>query len=556
MASSYEPGSVALVTPETAFVQGRDTHYTITEQLEAMLPPSWFSSIARRRGGVLWALMSAIGLVLANIKDVATLLKTQFRILTATGSTLDIISLDYFGSDKRIRLPRRKNENDTSFRGRIQSMLLLPHGTVTGIKLAVKYVTGAAPLVLENLNLNDYDSWMGVTQWDDTAKKFYVVDYLPYTVGGSKIFIPSRTTNQPVLASHSIMAFEDSAGVKGSPIVDFPSEFGLLSYTDQRLGKWVWWFHPAQLQLDFPAPGTDIFEWWNNAPSVDPSFDLPFRFVYPGTGSFPTREVNVNGKACARFGTNGYLIGDPTTPGIGSVSEDEWTLYGVFNVITYPPPNFNTTAKWQRFLTLAGIGYRGGIMVLGTWWRGTVNPDEGGIFFHYYPDSAPQENITTNIRMPMGYPFMITIRSKPNGNTVGGIPQADLDFWVNGTQYVHTTRDAVPIGQPELGTDLATRESNFELWEMLRFDTAHDDTQLGIVWEHLIASHVVPDGIPVPPVSPNLGTQAWGAKGLSSPYEFFVFTLQNPLGASNEAILDIINRAKPIATREHVFLIK
>lgn len=542
-------GSTALLQIDTAFVQGRDTPSITTNELISMVPHSWFSTKAKRYGGVFWTLMSSIGLMLANIKDVIILLKNEFRIATAHGSTLDVISLDFFGANKRLRLPRHRKETDDSFRARIKSTLLRPHGTITGIKQSVKEVTGAAPIVVENLNLNDYDSWTGVVQWDDTNKRFYVVPYMPFTA--EKSFMPISLYNQTVMGSTSILAFQELSGLPGNTIFNVPGESSLPLST---LGPLVWWFRGDELFNDYGiGGGIDI--WRNIAPNINQA--APFQFRWTGVGTRPTVQRNSRFAPCASFPPLGNLSWT-TSSGPGGISADEWTLYMVIQSTVWPAPIFTPGNAVQSFLSTSVVGGRAGTMLLGNWYDGAnAFPNTEGMLLDYYPGGgAAQEFTDVVVKMPAGFPFLVVVRSKYNGTTVGGRPQADVAVNVNGTGFLNFQRDMLRIATPILGTTAGPNVANFELWEMLRFDVAHSDEQMESVWEYLIEEHLVADGVPVPAAAPNLGTQAWGAKELGAPYEFWVFAFQNPLEAPDDAILDAIDRAKPIATLEHVFIIR
>jgi hypothetical protein len=69
----------------------------------------------------------------------------QTRITTATGANLDLISLDFFGSD----LPRRAGESDASFEGRIERELFRLKGTRAAMVRELTDLTGQAPRIFE-----------------------------------------------------------------------------------------------------------------------------------------------------------------------------------------------------------------------------------------------------------------------------------------------------------------------------------------------------------------------------------------------------------------------
>jgi hypothetical protein len=75
----------------------------------------------------------------------------QARIKTATGESLDLISLDFFAG----KLPRHPNENDSSFRSRILANLIQERATRKGMITVLTNLTGRAPAVIEGWNAFD-----------------------------------------------------------------------------------------------------------------------------------------------------------------------------------------------------------------------------------------------------------------------------------------------------------------------------------------------------------------------------------------------------------------
>ena len=138
------------------------THAALSNQLIEYVPPSWTAPEAKKRGGVFWTLMSAIGLILADLRLFIRNSKRELRIKTATGSTLDTMSVDFLSDDPRVRLRRRVGELDADFRLRLLAEILRERVTVNGVIKAVETLTGAAPSVFEPFNVNSAWGW-----WDE-----------------------------------------------------------------------------------------------------------------------------------------------------------------------------------------------------------------------------------------------------------------------------------------------------------------------------------------------------------------------------------------------------
>jgi hypothetical protein len=79
----------------------------------------------------------------------------QARISTATDSWLDIIALDYFGSD----LARESGESDTAFRTRILGALLRGAATRSAISACMQVLTGSEPQIFEPARCGDTGSY-------------------------------------------------------------------------------------------------------------------------------------------------------------------------------------------------------------------------------------------------------------------------------------------------------------------------------------------------------------------------------------------------------------
>jgi hypothetical protein len=79
----------------------------------------------------------------------------QTRISTATDNWLDIIALDFFGSN----LARQSGESDNSFRARILGALLRGAATRPAISACLQVLTGCEPRIFEPARCADTGSY-------------------------------------------------------------------------------------------------------------------------------------------------------------------------------------------------------------------------------------------------------------------------------------------------------------------------------------------------------------------------------------------------------------
>ena len=113
----------------------------ILARIKAVLPFGWFANSTPILDGVLSACAYACAFTYSQIIAV----RAQARRLTASGSTLDMIAADFFGSF----LARKTNESDAALSARIGRELFREKGTRAGLIRAVTYLTGRAPAVFE-----------------------------------------------------------------------------------------------------------------------------------------------------------------------------------------------------------------------------------------------------------------------------------------------------------------------------------------------------------------------------------------------------------------------
>jgi hypothetical protein len=94
---------------------------------------------------VLDSLLKGCAVTDAYIYSLIAYTKLQTRIQTATGFFLDYVSKDFFGTE----LPRFPNENDASFRKRIEAALIQEKATRKGLREALIALTGRTPILIE-----------------------------------------------------------------------------------------------------------------------------------------------------------------------------------------------------------------------------------------------------------------------------------------------------------------------------------------------------------------------------------------------------------------------
>jgi hypothetical protein len=119
----------------------------MASRMHAMLPEGWFGDVTP----VLQSVLQAVGAGLSAFWMLLQSVITQTRIATATGSFLDQISQDFFGSG----LPRYVDEVDDAFRTRITEALLRPRSTRAALREALYQMTGRLPRVFEPARTTD-----------------------------------------------------------------------------------------------------------------------------------------------------------------------------------------------------------------------------------------------------------------------------------------------------------------------------------------------------------------------------------------------------------------
>lgn len=119
------------------------TQSDFSDRIKSTLPARWFGDDDKNilLNGVIAGLANGFAFV-HTLYSYAVL---QTRIKTATDDWLDAISTDFFG----LRLKRKTNQSDDSFRHRIIVNMFRERATRNAIKLVLEDLTGRTPIIFE-----------------------------------------------------------------------------------------------------------------------------------------------------------------------------------------------------------------------------------------------------------------------------------------------------------------------------------------------------------------------------------------------------------------------
>jgi hypothetical protein len=126
-------------------------HSDFISRLWAVLPKRWFAEQSPN----LEALLASIATPWVWLYSLITYVIAQTRLATATDEWLDLIALDYFGR----KLIRKTNEEDFSYRNRIQVALLQEAATRSAVTAGLQGLTGIQPAIFEPANCMDTGSY-------------------------------------------------------------------------------------------------------------------------------------------------------------------------------------------------------------------------------------------------------------------------------------------------------------------------------------------------------------------------------------------------------------
>ena len=116
-------------------------------RMRVVLPSSWFPASDETGSStpVLDAILSGIGYAWAAIFTMLQDVQVQPGLATATGSFLDLASIDFFGG----QLPRQPGDTDATFRTKLLTNLLVDKATRSALISTLLRVCGTTPTVQE-----------------------------------------------------------------------------------------------------------------------------------------------------------------------------------------------------------------------------------------------------------------------------------------------------------------------------------------------------------------------------------------------------------------------
>jgi hypothetical protein len=190
-----------------------------TSRLWAVLPKRWFAGQSPNLG----TLLSSIAIPWVWLYDLIMYVMMQTRLGTATDEWLDLVAVDYFGSE----LNRKVNEADFSYRSRIKAALLQEAATRSAVTAGLESLTGVPPVIFEPGNCRDtgcYGGFTGMPQMPGTGMAY------GQTGGWGSLQLPLQffvTVTRPLTPGVGMLAgYATSAGGYGE---------GSLSYVDLSL---------------------------------------------------------------------------------------------------------------------------------------------------------------------------------------------------------------------------------------------------------------------------------------------------------------------------------
>ncbi len=120
-------------------------------RLRSVLPKRWFADQAPH----LTAVLTSLATPWVWLYDLLSYVVLQTRISTATGNWLDLIALDFFGSN----LIRQSDESDSSYRSRILNTVLRGGATRPAVSAYIQLLTGSEPRIFEPARCSDTGSY-------------------------------------------------------------------------------------------------------------------------------------------------------------------------------------------------------------------------------------------------------------------------------------------------------------------------------------------------------------------------------------------------------------
>ena len=126
-------------------------------RLRAVLPARWFPDAAP----VLDAMLSGVAAVWSAAYAQLQYVRAQSRIATASGSFLDMVATDFFGT----LLRRQVGQDDDGLRRAIGLEMLCERATRPALQGMLDDLTGRAPVIFEPARAADTRAWGAACGW-------------------------------------------------------------------------------------------------------------------------------------------------------------------------------------------------------------------------------------------------------------------------------------------------------------------------------------------------------------------------------------------------------
>lgn len=294
------------------------------EKFLKTFPEPWTSVEARQPGGVLYALMFALGQALAAQLENVRYDWKACRIETAVDDALDLIASDFFGTVAGFPADviRAPGEPDNSLRARIKATLLLPAATRQSLINLLVRLTNQTPRVMEPWSPGDTSVWDIQSFFDiDTVENSARLGDPGLTHQG---FVESALPSFGNQGDYPIWCFDKGAAW------DSPSAYFFEAQA-------TWWLQVARIDalINKTKPfGTIVWRKYTGQPltrgtlggtlSLEAGTTSYLIEVYPAFAGAFMVLANCNWNTSVSFvpsGTNQFLMtfSSPVPPGGGSV---------------------------------------------------------------------------------------------------------------------------------------------------------------------------------------------------------------------------------------------
>lgn len=162
----------------------------ITSRLQSYLPRGWFGDWSE--APIIGGLLAGISSVFAVVYALIMFFWAQTRLGTSSGGWIDLWASDFFGGS----LPRKPNESDAAYIGRIQYTIFQQRATRPAMVRVLTQLTGRAPVIFEPNRPYDTgclgkntgpSSFCGVARMGSLACRYsaLITVYRPQVAGGS-----------------------------------------------------------------------------------------------------------------------------------------------------------------------------------------------------------------------------------------------------------------------------------------------------------------------------------------------------------------------------------